>query len=185
MPPRPEQGFREIDFKAGVNVGITALIYMLLYHLIPGVDHYLNICVMSIAAAFITEADWKKVWAAGLSRCIVIGIGTLFGLVLVFLDGLFHSDVVICVLFGAATVLMLVVEKLTGKMYIQCKLGIVSMALTVFTFREAFYAQVGKTCYGYGVMFFLSTAAVVPICVVTMFFWDAVRGIVQKSSEQS
>lgn len=184
MPPKPEQGFREMDVKAGVNAGVTALIYMLLYHLIPGVDRYLNVCVMSIAAVFITETDWKKVWAAGVSRCIVIGIGTLFGLALAFLDGLFRSDIVICVLLGAATVCMLVVEKLTGKMYIQCKLGVVSMALTVFTFREAFYAQVGKTCYGYGVMFFLSTLAVVPICVAAMFLWDTVRGAVRKPSEQ-
>ncbi len=174
MPSKPELGFQEIDFRAGLNAGVTALIYMLLFHMIPGIDHYLNICVMTIAAIFITETDWETVWSAGLSRCVVMGIGAAFGVVIVFLDHMFQNDILVCILFGAATVCMLVTEKLTGRMYVQCKLGSVAMALTVFTFREAFYAQVGKTCYGYAIMFFLSTVGTVLICLVMTFIWDAV-----------
>lgn len=174
--PKVQKGFREIDVRAGVNACVTALVYMLLYKLIPGVDDYINICVMAIAAVFITEADWKKTWSAGLTRCIVIGIGVIFGFAVVFLDGLFHSDVAVCLLLGVGTVCMLVVEKLTGKMYVQCKLGSVSMVLTVFTFRGEFYAQMGKSCYGYGVMFFLSTVLTAAICLAVMCVWDALRG---------
>lgn len=184
MPPKPEKGFREIDFRAGVNVFAAALLYMLLYHMVPGIDHYLNICVIGIAVVFITETSWKKVWSAGLSRCIVMGIGTLFGVAIVFLDHLFQSDILVCLLLGAATVLMLVVEKLTGLMYVQCKLGAVAMTLTVFTFREAFYAQVGKTCYGYALMFFLSTVIAVPICLVMSVLWDAISKVIRKAPEQ-
>ena len=182
MPPKPEKGFREIDVKAGVNACVTALVYMLLYKTVPGVDNYLNICVMAIAAVFITETDRKGTWSSGLSRCIVIGIGVVFGFVIVFLDGLLHSDIAVCIFLGVGTVCMLVVEKLTGKMYVQCKLGSVSMVLTVFTFRGAFYAQMGKTCYGYGVMFFLSTVVTVVICVAVAFLWDAARSVLIKKN---
>ena len=176
MSPKTEKGFREIDFRAGVNAGVSALLYMLLYHFIPGIDRYLNICVIAIAAVFITEVEWKKVWAAGLSRCVIMCVGALFGFAVVFLDNLVHSDVITCVLLGIAVACMLVVEKLSGKIYVQCKLGVVSLVLTVFTFRGDFYAQMGKTCYGYGIMFLLSTAAVVPICVAATFVWDFIKG---------
>lgn len=183
MFPQTEKGFREIDFRAGVNAGVSALVYMLLHRFIPGIDQYLNICVITIAAVFITEMEWKKVWTAGLSRCVIMCIGALFGFVVVFLDGLVNNDIFVCVLLGIAVVCMLVVEKLTGKMYVQCKLGVVALALTVFTFRGAFYAQMGKTCYNYGIMFFLSTVAVVPICVIIMFVWDFVKGKLTKAEK--
>lgn len=174
MPPKPEKGLKEIDVRAGINAAVTALIYMLLYKLIPEVDKYLNICVMAIAAVFITEHNWKKTWEAGLSRCLIIGIGVAAGFVVVFLDSLFQNDVLVCLFLGIGTVGMLVAEKLTGKMYVQCKLGAVSLVLTVFTFRGAFYANMGKTCYGYGLMFFISTVVTAVICLAVMWIWDAV-----------
>lgn len=183
MFPQIEKGFREIDFRAGINAGVSALVYMLLYQFIPGIDQYLNICVITIAAVFITEMDWKSVWVSGLSRCVIMFIGVLFGFIVVFLDGLVNSDLFVCVLFGIAVICMLVVEKLTGKMYVQCKLGVVALALTVFTFRGAFYAQMGKNCYGYGIMFFLSTVAAVPICAAIMFIWDFIKSKLAKSEK--
>ena len=180
MPTEMKKGFQEIDFRAGVNAAVCALLYMLVFHFVPGIDHYLNVCVLSIAAVFITEIEWKKAWSAGLTRCAIMGLGVVFGLVIVFLDGVFQNDFALCILFGAAVICLLAAEKLACQMYVQCKLGTVSMTLTIFTFREAFYAQVGKTCFGYGVMFFLSTIAAVPVCVITMLVWDAVRSTLRK-----
>lgn len=186
MPPKPEKGLKEIDVRAGVNAGITAMVYMLLNMALPGIDTWLNICVMTIAAVFITEMTWKKTWASGLSRCLIIGIGVVFGLIVVFLDNLCgNNDIVVCVLLGVAAVGMLVVEKCTGKMYVQCKLGAVSMALTVFTFRGAFYANMGKTCYQYGIMFFLSTVATAVICLVVMLVWDTVKNMLLKEGSET
>ncbi len=183
MPPKPEKGLREIDVRAGVNAAVTALVYMLLLRAIPGTDKYLNICVMTIAAVFITEHSWKKTWEAGLARCLIIGIGVAFGFLVVFLDKLFGSDLLVCLLLGLGTVGMLVAEKLTGKMYVQCKLGAVSLALTVFTFRGAMYANMGKSCYGYGLMFFLSTVATAVICLAVMWVWDALSKLMPHSKE--
>lgn len=183
--PKVQKGLREIDVRAGVSACAAALAYMLLTRLIPGIDQYINICVMAIAAVFITEADWKKTWSAGLTRCLIIGIGAIFGLIIVFLDDLFHSDIAVCLLLGVGVAAMLVVEKLTGKMYVQCKLGAVSLVLTVFTFRGEFYAQMGKSCYGYGVMFFLSTVLTAAVCLGVMFVWDAVKGRFGKGKSES
>lgn len=175
MPPKPEKGLREIDIRAGVNAAVTALIYTLLVKGIPDASNYLNICVMTIAAVFITEQSWKKTWEAGLTRCLIIGIGVVFGILVVFLDNLIGNDILVCLLLGLSMMGMLVVEKLTGKMYVQCKLGAVSLALTVFTFRGPFYANMGKSCYGYGLMFFLSTVVTVIICFAVMWIWDKVK----------
>ncbi len=174
----PQKGLREIDVKAGLNACITAFVYMLIMRLYPGADNYINICVMTIAAVFITETDWKRTWTAGLTRCLIIGIGVLFGFGITLLDNIFQSDAAVCLLIGAGTVCLLVAEKYTGKMYAQCKLGSVSMILTVFTFRGEYYAAMGKTRAEYGIMFFVSTVLAAGICLGTMFLWDifAARG---------
>lgn len=179
--PKPEKGFKEIDARIGVACMFTALICLLLNKMLPGSDNYLNVCVMTIASAFIVEMNAKSTWQSGISRCIVIGIGVVFGLVAVFLDNLFkNNDIIACLLLGVFTVLMLIVEKMTGKMYVQCKLGAVSLILTVFTFRGPFYAGIGKTCYLYGVMFFVSTVAAALITFAVMYIWDAAAKAVRK-----
>ena len=172
--------FSEIDFRAGVNAAVSALLCMLVVHFVPGINQYLNVCIMSIATVFITEMEWKKVWSAGLTRCAVMGLGVMIGVAVVRLDEVFLNDFVVCLLFGAAVVCLLAAEKLVCQVYAQCKLGVVSMALTIFNFRETFYAQMGKTCCDFGVMFFLSTVAAVPICAIATLLWDTVRGSLWK-----
>lgn len=171
-----KSGKRTMKFavRAGVNAGITAMVYSLLYMANNSIDNYLNICVMTIAAVFITEVGWEKTWRAGASRCLIMGIGVAFGMLVVYLDNLLgNNEIAVCILLSISIVGMLTAERLTGMMDIQCKLGSVSMILTVFTFRGDFYANIGKSCYGYGLMFFISTVVTSVICLVVTYLWDA------------
>lgn len=176
MPPKPEKGLREIDIRAGVNTAIAAILYFIITALISGADNYLNICVLLIAVGFVTEKNWKATWSAGLSRCMIIGIGVVFGMIVVFLDNLTGgNNIITALLTGVFAALALVVEKYTGKMYVQCKLGLVAYTLTIFTFRGAFYAQMGKSCYQYGIMFFISTVAAALIAACGSWIYDFVK----------
>ena len=175
MPPKPEKGLRELDIKVGINTAVAAILYFIITRLIAGADTYINICVLLIAVAFVTEKDWKATWNAGLIRCLIIAIGVACGMVVVFLDNLLGgNNYIAAVLCGIFAALTLVAEKYTGKMYVQCRLGLVAYILTIFTFRGAFYAQMGKTCYQYGIMFFVSTVAAALIAAGSSWVVDKI-----------
>ena len=176
MPPKPEKGLKEIDIRAGVNMMLASILYFAVTGLVSGADNYLNICVLLIAVGFITEKNWKATWSAGLTRCLIIAIGVICGMVVVFLDNLCGgNNIIVSILAGVFGALTLVAEKYTGKMYVQCKLGLVAYILTIFTFRGAFYAQMGKTCYKYGIMFFISTVAAGLMAACGSWIFDFVK----------
>lgn len=170
--PTPEQGLREIDVRAGLNLFVTVSVYLFLAAFFENTTSYLNVCIAGIAAVFLTEIGVKKTLDAGISRLIITGIGVAAGVVVVFLDNLLgKNDIAVAVMtavFGAAA---LVAAKLTKKVYVQCKLTVVSFLLTIFTFRGASYAAMGLSGYRFALMWILSTvfAGVITCCVTWIF----------------
>lgn len=180
MPPKPEKGFREIDFRVGVTAMLAVLVYNLLFMLSGNIANYVNVCILAICVIFLADINWKTTWKAGLTRMMITFIGALVALIPVVVYNVTQSEAVLLPVFGIGAVITVVLAKFTGVMYVQCRLALVSYILTVFTFHESYYAAMGKTCYGYCLMWIISTVLGVVISVVCAFVWDAVKGIVVK-----
>lgn len=180
MPPKPEKGFREIDFRVGVTAMLSVIVYNLLCMLSENTANYVNVCILAICVIFLADIDWRTTWKAGLIRMMITFIGALVALIPVTVYNVTQSEVILVPLFGIGAVITVVLAKLTGVMYVQCRLAIVSYILTVYTFHESYYAAMGKSCYGYCLMWILSTVLGVIISVVCAFVWDAIKNIFVK-----
>lgn len=170
--PKPEQGLREIDIRAGINLLVTVSAYLFLTSTFEVIGSYLNICIAGIAAVFLTEIGVKKTLDAGIGRLVITGIGVVAGIIVVFLDNaLGKNDIAVAIMVAIFGTAALVVAKLTGKVYVQCKLAVVSFLLTTFTFRSASYAAMGLSGYQFAITWMLSTvfAGIVTCCVTWIF----------------
>lgn len=177
--PTLEQGLREIDVRTGLNLFVTVSMYLFLAAFFENIGNYLNVCIAGIAAVFLTEIGVKKTLDAGISRLIITGIGAVAGVVVVFLDNLLgKNDVAVAVMSAVFGTAALVAAKLTKKVYVQCRLTIVSFLLTIFTFRGANYAAMGSSEYRFALMWILSTvfAGVITCCVTWIFNLIVKRG---------
>lgn len=180
MPPKPEKGFREIDFRVGVTVMFSIVVYYLLCMVWENTENYVNVCILAICTIFLADINWKTTWKAGLTRMMITFIGAVAGLIPVTVYNVTQSDVILVPVFGIVAVIAIVLAKFTGVMYVQCRLALVAYILTVYTFHEPYYAAMGKTCYGYCLMWIVSTILGVVISVACAFVWDAIKGIVVK-----
>lgn len=180
MPSKPQKGFREIDFRVGVTVMLAAVVYHLLCMISKNTGNYINLCILSICTAFLADVDWRATWKAGINRMKITFIGALAALPAVFVYNMTKSEALLIAVSGAGAVLVLVLAKFTNAMYVQCRLALVAYILTIYTFHGAFYESIGKTCYGYCLMWILSTALGALISVVCAFVWDAVKNVCVK-----
>lgn len=175
--PKPEQGLREIDVRAGINLLVTVSAYLFITSVFKGAGSYLNVCIVGIAAVFLTEGGFKKTLEAGIGRLTITGIGAVIGVIVVFLDSLLgKNDIAVAVMTAVFGTAALVAAKLTGKVYVQCKLTSVSFLLTIFTFRSENYTAMGLSGYQFALMWFLSTVfAGIITCCVTLIFDQVVK----------
>lgn len=170
--PAPEQGLREIDVRAGLNLFVTVSAYFLLAAFFDNAASCLNVCIAGITAVFLTETGFRKTLDAGITRLIITGIGVAAGVAVVFLDNLLgKNDIAAAVMTAVFGTAALVAAKRTKKVYVQCKLAIVSFLLTIFTFRGAGYAEMGLSGYRFALTWILSTvfAGVITCCVTWIF----------------
>lgn len=183
MPPKPEKGFHEIDFRVGVTAMLSVIVYNLLCMLSENITNYVNVCILAICVIFLADINWKTTWKAGLTRIMITFIGALVALIPVTVYNVTQSEVILVPVFGIGAVVAIVLAKFTGGMYVQCRLAIVSYILTVFTFHESYYAAMGKSCYGYCLMWMISTVLGVVISVACAFVWDMVKSIFVKEAK--
>ena len=177
MPPKAQKGFREIDIRLGVTVFMGAVVYLLLNMLSGSIQNYLNICILTICAAFIADVDWKTTWKSGLVRVMLTTIGTVVACIPNLVYDLTNSEALLAVVFGVGAAIVVVLSKFANVMYVQCRLAVVSYILAVYTFHGAQYAAMGKTGYGFSVMWTVSTVAGVFLSVAVALVWDAVKGV--------
>lgn len=180
MPAKPEKGFKEIDLRLGVTVLFGAIVYYLLGMVSDSISNYLNLCVLAICTGFVADIDWKTTWKGGLVRLAVTGIGAVLACIPNLVYDLTESELLLIVVFGVGAMAVVVLAKFLNVMYVQCRLAVVSYVLAVFTFHGAQYAAMGKTGYGFSLMWIISTILGVGISVVVAFVWDAVKGLFVK-----
>lgn len=185
MPPKPQKGFRELDFRVGAALVVAIALYYVMLALIPGADKYVNLCILSICAAFLADMGPGVTWKSGLTRILVTGIGSVAGLVPVIFYGLVPNDYLLIPVVGICAVLVIVIVKLTGVMYVQCRIALVSYILTVYTFHDAYYAQMGKTCYIFCISWCVSTALGIIIAVATVYVWELVKRLLVKKQKSA
>lgn len=176
MPPKAEKGFKEIDFRVGVTAVLSVAVYQLLCMLSQNITNYVNVCILAICTIFLADMDWKTTWKAGVARMAITFIGALAALVPVMVYEATKSEALLVLVFGVGAVATIVLTKLTDVTYVQCRLALVSYILTVYTFHDASYAEMGLTCYGYCLMWIVSTALGVVLSVACIAVWDLVRG---------
>lgn len=181
MPPKPQKGFREIDIRLGVTVFIGAAMYLLLNMMSESIQNYLNLCILTICAAFIADVDWKTTWKSGLVRVVLTTIGAVLACIPNIVYDLTKSEAVLVVIFAVGAVVVVVLSKFANVAYVQCRLAVVSYILAVYTFHGAQYTAMGKTGYGFSIMWTVSTVAGVFLSVVVAFVWDTAKGIFTKN----
>lgn len=182
MPPKPQKGFRENDFRIGAAIIVALAFYYVLTSFISGADNYVNLCILTICAAFLADMSTELTWKSGLTRLTVTGIGSLIALVPVTFYELVPNDIIFIPVVAAFAVVVVVVIKMTNVVYVQCRIGLVSYLLTVYTFHDAYYAQIGKTCYIFCISWIVSTVLGVVAAVATIFVWDFVKNLLSKKS---
>ena len=180
MPPKPQKGFKEIDIRLGVTVFVSVVVYYLLTMLSMSVSNYLNVCILAICTAFIADIDWKTTWKSGLIRLAITSIGAVLACVPNLVYDLTGSELLLMIVFGAGAIIVVVLAKFLNVMYVQCRLAVVSYILAVYTFHGAQYAAMGKTGYGFSLMWILSTLLGIVISFVVAFLWDAIKSIFVK-----
>jgi hypothetical protein len=177
---KPEKGFREIDFRVAVTVGVLVLVHILLSKIWSNLGDYVNLCIMAICGAFLGDVNLKTSWKSGVSRIVVTFIGAIIALIPVALYSVTHSEVLTLVVFTLCAVCALVIAKSTGLMYVQCRLSLVSYILTVYVFHGEFYEKLGQTGFNYCLMWVLSTLLGVAVSLLVAVIWDFVRGLIVK-----
>lgn len=180
MPPKPQKGFREIDIRLGVTVLLGAAVYYLLGMISEKASDYVNICILTICIAFIADIDWKTTWKSGLVRLVLTTLGAVIGCIPNLVYDLAKSELLLMLVFGAGAIVVVVLAKLCNVAYVQCRLAVVSYILAVYTFHGPQYAAMGKTGYGFALMWILSTILGVIISVAVAFLWDTVKGSAAK-----
>lgn len=177
MPPKPQKGFKEVDIRVGVTVFAAVIIYYLLSMTSEHTSNYLNVCILTICTAFVADIDWKTTWKSGLVRLGLTSIGAVLACIPNLVYDLTKSELLLMVIFAAGAAVVLVLAKFLNVMYVQCRLAVVSYILAVYTFHEPQYAAMGKTGYGFSLMWILSTVLGVLTSVLVAFVWDKVKGL--------
>lgn len=184
MPHNAEKGFRELDFRVGVAVGLAVALYLALTSLIDGAGNYVNVCVLAICTGFLTDMGPGATWKNGLTRLTVTGIGAIVALIPVTFYNLVKSDILLIPVVMICAVIAIVLIKATNVMFVQCRIGLVAYVLTVYTFHDSYYASIGKTCYQYCICWIVSTVLGIAVSVVTVTVWEAVKKLIVKSPEK-
>lgn len=185
MPPKPQKGFREIDIRLGVTVFLGAVVYLLLNMVSESVQNYLNLCILTICTAFVADVNWKTTWKSGLIRVALTTIGAVLACVPNMVFDLTNSEALLVVVFGVGAVVVVVLSKFVNVTYVQCRLAVVSYILAVYTFHGAQYAAMGKTGYGFSIMWTVSTIVGVLLSVAVAFVWDKLKGILPKKDQSA
>ncbi len=180
MPQKPKQGFTELDFRLGVTVGVAILIYLCLQSAIPAIGNYINLCIYALCCAFLADVDLKTTWRTGLIRVAVTSIGAILAFIPLFVFDLSSSELLLALTTACVLICCLVLAKLTGAIYVQCRLAAVAYILTIYTFHGPQYAAMGKTGYGFGLMWILSSLLGLVTSVLVVFLWDKIKAAVKK-----
>ena len=177
--PVAERGFKEVDFRIGFMMTLSIILYYIAVGINLGVETYVSAPILVIAVAFLADTSYKASLKAGITRFMVTFVGVVVGLaVLILYDLTGQNQPLEYVYFAVGAVLTLVLTKYCKVMYIHCRIATVSYILTVWMFHDAFYASIGKTCYGYALMWVITTALAVVLTVACMFIWDKIKALI-------
>ena len=179
-PMLPEKGLRECDVRLGLSVMAGVAVFNLISAAWAGAGSYLNLCILAICCAFVSDVDWKTSWKSGLTRLMLTGTGALAALIPLFIYDLTQSEVLLTIVVGVVVAIAVVICKFYNVMYVQCRLAAVAFILSTYTFHGAQYAAMGKTGYGFVLMWILSTILGIVISVVVAAIVDLVKGIIKK-----
>ena len=179
--PKAQKGFRELDFRVGVSVGVAVLLYWIADLFFENLSTYVSIATVAISAAFLADMGANLTWKSGLVRCTVTLIGCIGAFIPVAFYDYVQNDFLLVPVIIICAVLVIVVVKATNVMYVQCRIAMASYILTIFTYHDAYYATIGKTCYMFGIARIISTVIGALVAVATIYVWDLVKKLITKN----
>lgn len=180
MPQKAAKGFHEVDFRVGVSLGVAVLLYYIADLFVTNLENYISLCALAISAAFLADMGPGITWKSGLTRITVTLIGCIAAFIPVAFYNLVPNDFLLVPVVVICAVLAIVIVKMTNVLYVQCRITMVSYVLTIFTYHGAYYAQIGKSCYMFGISRIVSTILGALVAVATIYVWEAVKKLFVK-----